>query len=731
MATEGGPASGIESDTGGEPQQPVEVEAQKQTQVPLNKKRKDTDTRSAAWKHYEKIFNEQGKLVNARCIYCAKIVAADPRINGTSSIRHHMLVCMKNPCPKDTRQSLLTLQPAVHSESDVGVLGTWKFDQDAIRHALCNMVIVDELSFKFVEGEGFKNFISVACPRFKVPSRWTVSKDCYNEYLGGRLNMKKIFLKHCERQRVSITTDNWTSIQRINYMCITAHYIDSEWKLHKNIISFVPITSHKGEHIAKTLENCLLDWGIKSVFTVTVDNASSNDTALGFFKKKLMSWGTSAVRVKYVHMRCIAHILNLVVTEGLKEANASVKRVREAVRYVRNSPARLAKFKEFCDLLGIEYKSSLCLDVPTRWNSTYLMLNIACCYDKVFEKYEECEFAFRSDLGDDVPDYEDWKSVKQLLDFLQHFYLATLRISGSQYVTANSFFSEISDLFTILNDWKLSPDPDKRMMAFSMKNKFDKYWGDPEKMNLLIFIATILDPRDKIEFMEYSLSEVYGPTVGGSLFIAVKNALYELFTDYTSLYKPATHTFSETALPIDACEPAEVTIGKSTSLLKARFKKHKQELGIGGSKQSEIDIYLSESVLEEEGTFDILRWWKLNSERFPILSCLARDVLAVPISTVASESAFSTGGRVLDSFRSSLTPKLVQSLICSQDWLRKSTKPVSVEEAVDELEKFEKGLSLKNKFESSSSTLLSELFPFFSELSLDGVGPNMASSSGT
>ena len=38
MATEGGPASGIESDTGGEPQQPVEVEAQKQTQVPLNKK---------------------------------------------------------------------------------------------------------------------------------------------------------------------------------------------------------------------------------------------------------------------------------------------------------------------------------------------------------------------------------------------------------------------------------------------------------------------------------------------------------------------------------------------------------------------------------------------------------------------------------------------------------------------------------------------------------------------
>ena len=31
---------------------------------------------------------------------------------------------------------------------------------------------------------------------------------------------------------------------------------------------------------------------------------------------------------------------------------------------------------------------------------------------KVFEKYKECESAFRADLGDDVPDFLDWQSVK-------------------------------------------------------------------------------------------------------------------------------------------------------------------------------------------------------------------------------------------------------------------------------------------------------------------------------
>ena len=85
-----------------------------------------------------------------------------------------------------------------------------------------------------------------------------------------------------------------------------------------------------------------------------------------------------------------------------------------------------------------------------------------------------------------------------------------------------------------------------------------------------------------------------------------------------------------------------------------------------------------------------MRWWKLNSERFPLLSRMARDILAVPISIVASESAFSTGGRILDVFRSSLTPKIVEVLICAQYWI-KLGRFQSVEEAIDDLEDFEKG----------------------------------------
>ena len=140
----------------------------------------------------------------------------------------------------------------------------------------------------------------------------------------------------------------------------------------------MPINSHRGEYIAKCLENALLDWDVKSVFTITVDNVSSNDVVVGYVKKKLMSWGASIVRCKFLHMRCIAHILNLVMNDGLKEANRAIKKVRECVRFIRSSPACLRKFKELSELAGIDYKSFLVLDVATRWNSTYLMLKTAC-----------------------------------------------------------------------------------------------------------------------------------------------------------------------------------------------------------------------------------------------------------------------------------------------------------------------------------------------------------------
>ena len=66
-----------------------------------------------------------------------------------------------------------------------------------------------------------------------------------------------------------------------------------------------------------------------------------------------------------------------------------------------------------------------------------------------------------------------------------------------------------------------------------------------------------------------------------------------------------------------------------------RYRKYRAEKGNVDTK-SELDRYLMEDVEFLSVNFDILNWWKVNSSKFPILAKIARDVLAIPISTVAS-----------------------------------------------------------------------------------------------
>ena len=141
--------------------------------------------------------------------------------------------------------------------------------------------------------------MSLSYPWYRILSRWSVSRDCYQLYINEKIRLKQ-FLRS-NSQRVSFTTDTWTSLQKMNYMCITTHFVDNDWKLNKKILNFFSISSDRGDIIGQEIQRCLRDWGIDKICTVTVDNASSNDVAISYLKKKFNQVGTTILPGKYCY----------------------------------------------------------------------------------------------------------------------------------------------------------------------------------------------------------------------------------------------------------------------------------------------------------------------------------------------------------------------------------------------------------------------------------------------
>ncbi|KAF3670368.1 hypothetical protein T459_25457 [Capsicum annuum] len=107
-------------------------------------------------------------------MHCHQNYVANRTKNRTSGLRQYLVRCKiyKLPPTSSSGQTLLNFQTKDSSGE------YWKFEQEVVRRALFEMIIIDELPFSFVENEGFKKFMSKAQPLFWIPSRRTITRDC-------------------------------------------------------------------------------------------------------------------------------------------------------------------------------------------------------------------------------------------------------------------------------------------------------------------------------------------------------------------------------------------------------------------------------------------------------------------------------------------------------------------------------------------------------------------------
>ena len=227
---------------------------------------------------------------------------------------------------------------------------------------------------------------------------------------------------------------------------------------------------------------------------------------------------------EFFHLCCCAHILNLVVQDGLKEIDV-VQKICESIKYVRGSQRRKKSFYEFVKQMDLDGKKGLRQDMPTRWNSTFLMLQSSLSYRHAFQHLDLIDYNFKH-----CPTVDEWQKAKKIKKFLAIFYDATLVFFGIKYPTANLYFPQVFIVYFTLKKESDNEDEYMRQVVDQMLVKFEKYWIE---FSAVLAIVVILDPRYKLHFIDWCYQKLYG--YASSLqYLKVREKLFAMFGEYLS-----------------------------------------------------------------------------------------------------------------------------------------------------------------------------------------------------
>ena len=309
---------------------------------------------------------------------------------------------------------------------------------------------------------------------------------------------------------------------------------------------------------------------------------------------------------------------------------------------IRLSPRRHERFAHRCEDLGVAPKE-LIVDVKTRWNSTFLMLERALEL-RVPLKGAMCEREFRAyQLAD-----QDWALLETINGLLVEFKRATDAMCTSANPTLTSTIPMYNHVMERVENFRDAHANSKTIVGATgaamqkIKECYLKSGG------AIYSIATILDPRFKLEFyrrIEWKKRQI----------TAARSVLERAFR--------SNYMRTASSVPIHSCEEPED--GSFESYAFTRI-----------DASDELDRYLAAPVESQET--DVLQWWKARSRDYPHLASMAMDYLAAPATSVPVERVFSGGTDIARPKRGALHADTFRACLCLRSWLKHSARGLAI-----------------------------------------------------
>ncbi|XP_049300633.1 E3 SUMO-protein ligase ZBED1-like [Anopheles funestus] len=583
---------------------------------------------SDIWQHFTK--SESG----AKCRYCQQIVSYCK--GSTSNLKRH--IGRKHPTVPLYRSNPLS---TTNSEIDSPLEGTsgqqnvcttiTNFFQPSkpmsseskkkIDSLLLLMICKEYHPFSIVENEYFGDFVKALNPKYELPTRKSISNAAlpalYNETL--EVVKSKLLIA----STVSLTADCWTSINNDNFCAVTAHFINNKYELCSYLLECSDFSiTHTGKNIADWITTVTNTFEISDkLFTLVTDNATNMKSA--------------ATILNLSHLPCGAHTLNLVVQRGLQKIKSTIENVKSIVMHFKKSSKAAQKLAEMQTSLNhplLKIKQ----DCPTRWNSTYEMLDrfkqnripLASCIAtlKISCKLEE----------------EDWLIIEQATKILKLFNTVTIEIMAEKTISISTMGFLTRSLLQ-----KIIEKKEKEVLHHKVIDLVD---------DLILGLKTRFETTNNLEIVSYAI--LLDPRLKKDGFLGSDAQYQNVYTHMIEKMIPF-----QNRMDTQIKDNAEKDLDSDDDIWQPLKKVHQSEHTSSARILAalELDRYISEKKLQVK--CDPFLWWKEREVIYPTLSYFAKQYLSIPASSVPCERIFSKAGNILTEKRNRLTSKKLKEII--------------------------------------------------------------------
>ena len=518
--------------------------------------------------------------------------------------------------------------------------------QISVSNALVEFVAEDLMPLSVVDSTRFRNLVSILEPCYQMPSRKQLStvllKKKYDTL------RSKVVDQLQKIKSLNITVDLWSNRQMKSYLGMTGHYISNQWTLESVMLACNRVTGgHTSDNIMLWYNEVVSEFDVRDKIKHVVTDSAANIkkaflTLPGFENDTSDSdiededdddiegeYSSKALLLQsdLEHHSCFAHILQLVVKDGIAKAgpiSTVIKKCSKFVSFLRKSTIATDTLQDTIRIQG---------DNITRWNSQLQMIkSVLSISPDIFLKLIEIDGAPKLNS-------HDKNLLQDIVEILEPFAEATDFVQVGCIPSAGYVLPCIKGLKHHLKNMVSKYHSSFVIGLTQSLNKRLPYFENKETY----ILASVLDPRFKLR---WCCDDNEKPTITELL-----KAEVEIINSSSSV-QPAIAESRTTEPP-----------PKKAKSLFSFMPSESSAVVIAGSDNisTNIDAYLEAPAQPIES--NPLTFWDTNSKKFPLLAVLAKEILSVPSSSSPVERLFSIAGKIFRPERCNLRDNKFQQLM--------------------------------------------------------------------